>query len=86
MTSKLYLPRRQVVIYMYLTYCLKKKKFRIMMDDGIGELVLTVIHLQAPLESGKISCTCPPVHLCQDSTIIYHKIHITRFAMEFVWL
>ena len=38
---------------MYLTYCLKKYLFIIMMDDYIGELVLTVIHLQAPLDSGK---------------------------------
>ena len=53
MTSKLYLPRRQVVIYMYLTYCLKTLISIIMMDDDIGELVLTVIHLQAPLDSGK---------------------------------
>ena len=59
-----------------------------MMDDDIGEfIVLTVIHLQAPLDSGNFHApvllsTCARIH----STIIYHQIHITRFAMEYVWL
>ena len=56
-----------------------------MMDDDIGELVLTVIHLQAPLDSGKFHApVLVPGYIY--STIIYHKIHITRFAMEYVWL
>ena len=75
MTSKLYLPRRQVVIYMYLTYCLKKIIFIIMMDDDIGELVLTVIHLQAPLDSGKFHA--PVLSTC--ARIV--RSYITRYTL-----
>ena len=59
-----------------------------MTDDDIGELVLTVIHLQVPLASGKFHAPVlvPGYILLFFSTIIYHKIHILRFAMEYVWL
>ena len=48
-----------------------------MMDDDIGELVLTVIHLQAPLDSDNFHApvllsTCARIH----STIIYSTNHV----------